>query len=110
MPDLAGALQAYASASRASGTLRSADKGAAATLQAALRGQRPLDDPRGQLADKPVRVVEQRNASLFRVGDHPVDRPMDHRAAKPFAADSSSDSTIPSRPAASIPSTISCSF
>jgi hypothetical protein len=49
-----------------------------------LRAQRPLDYPPGRLADKPVRAVQQRNAGLFRVGDHPVDRLVAHRAGKPL--------------------------
>ena len=39
-----------------------------------FRAQRPLDNPRRQLPDQPARPVQQRNAGVLRVGDHPVDR------------------------------------
>jgi hypothetical protein len=39
-----------------------------------FRAQRALDHLRGQLPDQPVRAVQQRNARLLRIGDHPVDR------------------------------------
>jgi hypothetical protein len=39
-----------------------------------FRAQRPLDNPGRQLPYQPARAVQQRNAGILRIGDHPVDR------------------------------------
>jgi len=49
-----------------------------------FRAQRPLDNPGRQLADKPARPVQQRNAGILRVGDHPVDRRVADESRQPF--------------------------
>ena len=49
-----------------------------------FRAQRPLDNPGRQLADKAARPVQQRNAGILRVGDHPVDRRVADESRQPF--------------------------
>jgi hypothetical protein len=49
-----------------------------------FRAQRPLDNPGRQLADQPARPVQQRNAGVLRVGDHPVDRRVADEIRQPF--------------------------
>ena len=49
-----------------------------------LRAQRPLDNPGRKLPDQPARPVQQRNAGVLRVGDHPVDRRVADESRQPF--------------------------
>jgi hypothetical protein len=49
-----------------------------------FRAQRPLDNPGRQLPDQPAWPVQQRNAGVLRVGNHPVDRRVADEVRKPF--------------------------
>ena len=49
-----------------------------------LRAQRPLDNPGRQLPDQPARPVQQLDACVLRVGDHPVDRRVADEIRQPF--------------------------
>ena len=49
-----------------------------------FRAQRPLDNPGRQPAGKAARPVQQRNAGILRVGDHPVDRRVADESRQPF--------------------------